>query len=238
MIRGSARRGAALASAGLVLALLPTVGAEARDAEAVDTGTEARTRAASASAARTVTLVTGDKVTVTDLGGGRKTVTVERPRGATGAVRTQTANGAVTVVPDESLPYLRAGTVDQRLFDAGMEWVARDVGAEVVSMSLGSTGPSDGTDPMAQTVETPSRRRPAPSSSSPRATPAPLPPSARRASPPPPGAGRRRLRPWNGPARTGTSLVPRCRVRHRGPPSPAVGCGVGRPWRVPPPVAA
>ncbi|MFF5005136.1 S8 family serine peptidase [Streptomyces phaeochromogenes] len=115
MTRGSARRGAALASAGLVLALLPMGGAEAQDAEARDTGTEARTRAASA--ARTVTLVTGDKVTVTDLGGGRKTVTVERPRGATGAVRTQTANGAVTVVPDEALPYLRAGTLDQRLFD-------------------------------------------------------------------------------------------------------------------------
>jgi subtilisin family serine protease len=117
MTRGSARRGAALASAGLVLALLPTGGAEAQDAEARDTGPQARTRAASA--ARTVTLVTGDKVTVTDLGVGRKTVTVERPRGATGAVRTQTANGAVTVVPDEALPYLRAGTLDQRLFDVG-----------------------------------------------------------------------------------------------------------------------
>ncbi|MGA5505734.1 S8 family serine peptidase [Streptomyces umbrinus] len=117
MTRGSARRGAALASAGLVLALLPVGGAEAQDAEAQDPGTKARTRGAAASAAHTVTLVTGDKVTVTDLGGGRRTVTVERPRGATGAVRTQTANGAVTVVPDEALPYLRAGTLDQRLFD-------------------------------------------------------------------------------------------------------------------------
>ncbi|WP_419666224.1 S8 family serine peptidase [Streptomyces sp. 2-1] len=117
MTRGSARRGAALASAGLVLALLPVGGAEAQDAEAQDPGTKARTRGAAASAAHTVTLVTGDKVTVTDLDGGRRTVTVERPRGATGAVRTQTANGAVTVVPDEALPYLRAGTLDQRLFD-------------------------------------------------------------------------------------------------------------------------
>ncbi|MEU8864625.1 S8 family serine peptidase [Streptomyces umbrinus] len=117
MTRGSARRGAALASAGLVLALLPVGGAEAQDAEAQDPGTKARTRGAAASAAHTVTLVTGDKVTVTDLGGGRRTVTVERPRGAIGAVRTQTSNGAVTVVPDEALPYLRAGTLDQRLFD-------------------------------------------------------------------------------------------------------------------------
>ncbi|MFD6286693.1 S8 family serine peptidase, partial [Streptomyces sp. NPDC060205] len=84
-------------------------------ADARDTGDRPRTRAASA--ADTVTLVTGDRVTVTELGGGRRTVTVERARGATGAVRTQTANGALTVVPDEALPYLRAGTLDRRLFD-------------------------------------------------------------------------------------------------------------------------
>ena len=35
-----------------------------------------------------------------------------------------------------------------------MEWAARDVDAEIVSMSLGSTEPSDGTDPMAQAVKT------------------------------------------------------------------------------------
>jgi subtilisin family serine protease len=65
----------------------------------------------------TVTLVTGDKVTVTDLGQGKRTVTVARPPGATGAVRTQTADGDITVVPDEALPYLRAGTLDRRLYD-------------------------------------------------------------------------------------------------------------------------
>ncbi|GHA55359.1 peptidase [Streptomyces tauricus] len=109
-IRGSARHGAALASAGLVLALLPAGGAHAQDPGA-------RPRTSTASAAHTVTLVTGDRVTVTELGGGRRTVTVERAKGATGAVRTQTANGALTVVPDEALPYLRAGTLDRRLFD-------------------------------------------------------------------------------------------------------------------------
>ncbi|WP_189185260.1 S8 family serine peptidase [Streptomyces albiflavescens] len=109
MTRGPARRGAGLLSAGLVLALLPMGQADAQEASS------ASPRAASA--ARTVTLVTGDKVTVTGLGGGTKTVTVERPEGATGAVRTQVANGAVSVVPDEALPYLRAGTLDRRLFD-------------------------------------------------------------------------------------------------------------------------
>ncbi|MFH8463455.1 S8 family serine peptidase [Streptomyces sp. NPDC017991] len=114
MTRGSARHGVALASAGLVFALLPSGGA---GADVQDTGVPPRTRAASA--ARTVTLVTGDRVTVTELGGGKRTVTVERAKGATGAVRTQTANGALTVVPDEALPYLRAGTLDRRLFDVG-----------------------------------------------------------------------------------------------------------------------
>ncbi|MER6343936.1 S8 family serine peptidase [Streptomyces sp. NPDC001595] len=114
MIRGPVRRGAILLSAGLVLPLLPAGPAgAAATAPAVTAPAVTRT----ASAARTVTLVTGDRVTVTDLGGGRRTVAVERPEGATGAVRTQQANGALTVVPDEALPYLRAGTLDERLFD-------------------------------------------------------------------------------------------------------------------------
>ncbi|MCX5557467.1 S8 family serine peptidase [Streptomyces sp. NBC_00038] len=117
MTRGPARRGAALLSAGLVIALLPTGQAAAAADTGKSTGIGAASVTGAASAARTVTLVTGDQVTVTDLGGGKKTVTVERPKGATGAVRTQVANGTVTVVPDEALPYLRAGTLDRRLFD-------------------------------------------------------------------------------------------------------------------------
>ncbi|MFE6482834.1 S8 family serine peptidase [Streptomyces sp. NPDC057757] len=116
MTRGPARRGAALLSAGLVIALLPA-GQSAAAAETGSGQSAADAGARTVDNARTVTLVTGDKVTVTDLGGGKKTVTVERPEGATGAVRTQVANGTVTVVPDEALPYLRAGTLDRRLFD-------------------------------------------------------------------------------------------------------------------------
>lgn len=37
---------------------------------------------------------------------------------------------------------------------AGMEWAAKDVQAKIVSMSLGSSQGSDGTDPMAQAVNT------------------------------------------------------------------------------------
>ncbi|MFJ8190665.1 S8 family serine peptidase [Streptomyces sp. NPDC096094] len=110
MSRGPVRRGATLLSAGLVIALLPA-GTAAAQEPPPDT---ARTPAA---AARTVTLVTGDRVTVTDLGGGRRTVTVERPDGATGAVHTRSSDGRTTVVPDEALPYLRDGSLDERLFD-------------------------------------------------------------------------------------------------------------------------
>ncbi|HZF89681.1 S8 family serine peptidase [Streptomyces sp.] len=118
MIRGPVGRGAILLSAGLVLPLLPAARASAADPAQETAKAPAVTRTASA-AARTVTLVTGDQVTVTDLGGGKKTVEVERPEGATGAVRAQNANGALTVVPDEALPYLRAGRLDERLFDVG-----------------------------------------------------------------------------------------------------------------------
>ncbi|MFE1859770.1 S8 family serine peptidase [Streptomyces anandii] len=111
MSRGPAGRRAALLSAGLVIALLPAAPATARETASVPPPT------ASASASASVTLVTGDKVTVTGLGGGRRTVTVRRPPGATGAVRTRTVNGDISVVPDEALPYLRAGRLDGRLFD-------------------------------------------------------------------------------------------------------------------------
>ena len=113
MSRGPGRRRAILLSAGLVIALLP-----AGTAAAAAPGKAApANRTAPRTTPQTVTLVTGDKVTVTDLGHGRKTVDVVRPRGATGAVRTRTANGEISVVPDEALPYLRAGTLDQRLYD-------------------------------------------------------------------------------------------------------------------------
>ncbi|MGW0223481.1 S8 family serine peptidase [Streptomyces tendae] len=121
MSTGPVRRGATLLSAGLVIALLPAGPAAAQDPppDPAHSRTAAARTAGAAGAARTVTLVTGDRVTVADLGGGRKTVTVERPEGATGAVRTSSSGGRTTVVPDEALPYLRDGSLDQRLFDVG-----------------------------------------------------------------------------------------------------------------------
>ncbi|MFJ6069244.1 S8 family serine peptidase [Streptomyces sp. NPDC093065] len=125
MSTGPVRRGATLLSAGLVIALLPAGTAAAQDPPP----DPARTRAVAArdtprtdpaaDTARTVTLVTGDRVTVTELGGGRKTVTVDRPEGATGAVHTRRSGRRTVVVPDEALPYLRDGSLDERLFDVG-----------------------------------------------------------------------------------------------------------------------
>ncbi|WP_129309327.1 S8 family serine peptidase [Streptomyces sp. L2] len=112
-------RGAALLSAGLVLALLPSGQAAAITGDL--SGSRPRPAPSGHDSPRgrptTVTLLTGDKVTVTGLGHGRRTVTVQRPPGATGAVRTRSSDGDLTVVPDEALPYLRAGTLDRRLFD-------------------------------------------------------------------------------------------------------------------------
>ncbi|GAB1335457.1 S8 family serine peptidase [Streptomyces sp. E-15] len=115
MSTGPVRRGTALLAAALVGALLPAGPAAAREAPAAPAPAAPRT----APARTTVTLVTGDEVTVTELGSGRRTVTVRRPPGAPGAVRTESGGGHLTVVPDEALPYLRAGTLDRRLFDVG-----------------------------------------------------------------------------------------------------------------------
>ncbi|MFB7222803.1 S8 family serine peptidase [Streptomyces sp. NPDC056227] len=126
MTRVPPKRRAGLLSAGLALVLLPAGTAGQAAAAGLDGGGQAAAHTsaeaaahptATAHATHTVTLVTGDKVTVTDLGQGRKTVSVDRPKGATGAVRTETTNGRITVVPDEALPYLSAGTLDARLFD-------------------------------------------------------------------------------------------------------------------------
>ncbi|MFI6418145.1 S8 family serine peptidase [Streptomyces sp. NPDC050842] len=75
------------------------------------------TGAKGAGTSATVSLVTGDRVTLTDLGGGKQTVTVDRAEGATGAIRSRIVDGRVTVVPDEAAPYVASGALDPRLFD-------------------------------------------------------------------------------------------------------------------------
>ncbi|WP_329164886.1 S8 family serine peptidase [Streptomyces sp. NBC_01267] len=116
MTRALAWRRARWLSAGLTLVLLPAGQALAAGGTG-KTPASAHGASVTAHAAHTVTLITGDKVTVTDLGSGHSTVSVERPKGATGAIRTQTSGGRVSVLPDEALPYLTSGALDKRLFD-------------------------------------------------------------------------------------------------------------------------
>ncbi|MFE5594039.1 S8 family serine peptidase [Streptomyces sp. NPDC056549] len=104
---------AALIAAGVSLVMLSA----GQTASAANTAPTVPDTFKASATSTTVTLVTGDRVTLTDLGDGNRTVTVDRAKGATGAIRTQTANGRVTVVPDEARPYLDSGALDPRLFD-------------------------------------------------------------------------------------------------------------------------
>lgn len=66
----------------------------------------------------TVTLITGDRVTVTPgVHGATPSVDVERAPGATGSVRISTEGRDTYVYPDEALPYLATGRLDKQLFD-------------------------------------------------------------------------------------------------------------------------
>jgi subtilisin family serine protease len=114
---------AALAAAGLntTAAADPTPDPASASPGAVSPGTPTDTLA------RTVTLVTGDVVTVTTLTDGQQVAEVQRPEEATGGVRIQrhseacepgrTQCGDLYVLPDEALPLVSAGRLDRRLFN-------------------------------------------------------------------------------------------------------------------------
>ena len=102
------RWGAGLAAAAVVLA----GAAVTRIAVADSTPASA---AAKRSAQRTVTLVTGDRVTVSGDGG---YVSAEPGPGRDGVTfAVMTAKGGLRVVPSDAAPLLAAGRVDERLFD-------------------------------------------------------------------------------------------------------------------------
>ncbi len=113
MTRAPARRRARLLAAGLSLALLPAGQALAAGSPRHGTGTRAPSRAP---ARHTVTLITGDTVTVTEPGGGREAVAVDRREAPPAPCAARIVDGRVTVVPDEARPCLDAGVLDQHLF--------------------------------------------------------------------------------------------------------------------------
>lgn len=69
------------------------------------------------SSVHTVTLVTGDVVTVTTFADGRQIADVDRPDDAVGGVRLQEIGGDLYVIPDEAMDLLSADRLDRRLFN-------------------------------------------------------------------------------------------------------------------------
>ncbi|CAG6393637.1 Serine protease, subtilisin family [Actinacidiphila cocklensis] len=67
----------------------------------------------------TVTLITGDKVTVTpgSSGSALSVDAVKRGPGATGSVRTSIEDGDTYVYPDQAMPLIATGRLDKQLFD-------------------------------------------------------------------------------------------------------------------------
>lgn len=110
----SRRRGLTALAAALALLAVTPAGAQAGTPSAAAAASAHRAPAATSA---TVTLVTGDRVTVTTLADGRSVATVKRPKGLTGGVRTVGVGRSLYVYPDEAEPYLAAGVLDRRLFD-------------------------------------------------------------------------------------------------------------------------
>ncbi|MEU4216902.1 S8 family serine peptidase [Actinoplanes sp. NPDC026623] len=72
---------------------------------------------AAAESRHTITLITGDVVTVNTSVDGSETVDVARPDNAVGAIRLQKTGGDLFVLPDEALPLLSGNKLDRRLFN-------------------------------------------------------------------------------------------------------------------------
>ncbi|PUB29927.1 subtilisin family serine protease [Promicromonospora sp. AC04] len=115
-------RARALVAAGVAAAL--TVGAASASAAApaspggpVPPGGTATALPPSAAGSRSVTLITGDMVTVTTAADGTTVTTVTGPGGTTSSYHRTERRGSTYVYPDAALPYVTAGTLDDRLFN-------------------------------------------------------------------------------------------------------------------------
>ncbi|MCP2636575.1 S8 family serine peptidase [Microbacterium sp. HD4P20] len=107
----AATSGLAIGIAGLGIATLPATANTDVDGPPAP--------AAVAGGSRSVTLITGDRVTVTDLSDGTHAVDVETAVPGAG-VRTYQVGDELHVVPDAALPYLASGALDQDLFNVSL----------------------------------------------------------------------------------------------------------------------
>ncbi|WP_347975874.1 S8 family serine peptidase [Microbacterium sp. ProA8] len=110
----AATSGIAIAIAGVGLATLPATASPAPEVSPASAAPDA-----AAVTSHTVTLLTGDRVTVTDLSDGTHAVSVDTAVEGAG-VRTYEAAGDLHVVPDAAMPYLAAGALDEDLFNVSL----------------------------------------------------------------------------------------------------------------------
>ncbi|MEV0458782.1 S8 family serine peptidase [Catellatospora methionotrophica] len=113
--RSPALRRKALARAALALAMVAGLSSAVPvAATAAATGTAVSPRSGST---HTVTLLNGDRVTVTALPGGHTTTVVRGPSGQPVGAHVVTSGPRTYVYPDAVAPYVAAGLLDERLFD-------------------------------------------------------------------------------------------------------------------------
>ncbi|WEG09902.1 S8 family serine peptidase [Microbacterium horticulturae] len=111
------RARAALATAGGVALGLSGIGAAALPAQA--TVHDATSTPAATQASHTVTLITGDTVTVTDLSDGTHTVDVDTVNPGDG-YKTLQVGDDLHVIPDDAASYLAKGVLDDDLFNVSL----------------------------------------------------------------------------------------------------------------------
>ncbi|MCX5316530.1 S8 family serine peptidase [Streptomyces sp. NBC_00154] len=111
----SRRRGLTAAVAALMV-LTATGPAASADAAATPPSPTA-TAAAGPAIVRTVTLITGDKVTVTANGGRHSVTSVTDPQGRTGGAHVMSVGDDIYVYPDVALPFIASGALDEHLFN-------------------------------------------------------------------------------------------------------------------------
>ncbi|WP_341998601.1 S8 family serine peptidase [Microbacterium sp. LWH7-1.2] len=107
----AATSGLAIGIAGIGLATLP---AAASPAPAAPPAT-----GATAGDSHTVTLITGDRVTVTDMSDGTHTVSVDTAIDGAG-VQTYEVGDDLHVIPSAAMPYLATGALDEDLFNVSL----------------------------------------------------------------------------------------------------------------------
>ncbi|MBY0146234.1 S8 family serine peptidase [Neobacillus niacini] len=103
------------------LLAVPTLQAFADDSGKAGDGKAATTNlqginAMASKGKHVITLITGDVVTVTELADGQRLVNVE-PAAAGGGARILTVEKDTYVIPDQAMPYLASGFLDQDLFN-------------------------------------------------------------------------------------------------------------------------